>query len=237
MRRISYFVPELKMEAILHIVATPIGNLKDITIRAIEVLKESDIIVAEDRNRALKLLSHFEIRKPIITINSYNETRKAKEIASKLLNGKSCALITGAGTPCISDPGRAVVNECHEAGIEVRTVPGPSAAIGALSISGLYADRFLFFGFLPLKKGKKKKVLRELAPLPYPVVFYESPRRVLDTLRVLREELGNRTAAVFKEMTKIHERVWRGPMDDLIGELDEDDPKGEYTIIVSGMEK
>ncbi len=225
------------MDAILYIVATPIGNLKDITIRAIEVLRESDIVVAEDRNRALKLLSHFEIRKPIISINSYNEARKAKEIAEKLLSGKSCALITGAGTPCISDPGRAVVSECHEAGIEVRSVPGPSAAVGALSISGLYADRFLFFGFLPLKKGKKRKILRELAPLPYAIVLYESPRRVLDTLQVLHEEMGNRVAAVFKEMTKIHERVWRAPLMDLIQEFDGGDPRGEYTIIVSGMEK
>ncbi len=225
------------MDPILHVVATPIGNLKDITARAVEVLKECDFIVAEDRNRALKLLTHFETRKPIVSINSYNEARKAKEIAAKLLTGKSCALITGAGTPCISDPGRAVVNECHNEGIEVRAVPGPSAVISALSISGLYVDRFLFYGFLPLKTGKKRRALKELHSLSVPIVFYESPRRVLDTLRVLREELGNRTAAVFKEMTKVHESVLRASLEDIIEEFYEVDPKGEYTIIVSGMEK
>ncbi|MBA4418333.1 MAG: 16S rRNA (cytidine(1402)-2'-O)-methyltransferase [Syntrophus sp. (in: bacteria)] len=225
------------MDGIMYIVATPIGNLKDITLRAIEVLKDVDIVIAEDRSRALKLLSHLDIRKPIISINSYNEERKAPEIVARLMNGKSCALITGAGTPCISDPGRAVANHCHEAGLEVRAVPGPSAAMGALSISGLYTDRFLFYGFLPLKKGKKKKIIRDLALLPYPVIFFESPRRLMETLCIAKEEFGDREAAVFKEMTKVHEKVWRGTLTNLIEELEEVEPKGEYTIIVSGTGK
>ena len=222
------------MDGMLYVVATPIGNLKDITLRAVEVLGDADFIVAEDRARAMKLLSHLGIRKPIISINSYSEERKAREISSRLQDGKSAALITGAGTPCVSDPGRAVVRRCREDGIEVRAVPGPSAAIAALSISGLYADRFLFLGFLPLRKGKKKKVLRELAALPYALILLESPRRLRETLEVALEELGDREAAVFKEMTKVYEKTWMGGLRELVGQLEGVEPKGEYTIIVSG---
>ena len=222
------------MSAILYVVATPIGNLKDITLRAIEVLRDVDFVVAEDRARALKLLSHLGIRKPIVTINSYSEERKSREICGRLEDGESAALITGAGTPCISDPGRAVVNRCREAGVEVTALPGPSAAIGALSISGLYVDRFLFYGFLPLKKGKKKKILREFTTFPYAMVFYESPRRLKETLEAAYEEMGDRDAAVFKELTKLHEEVWRDRLSILLTELDAPELKGEYTIIISG---
>lgn len=222
------------MEGFLYVMATPIGNLKDITLRAIEVLGEVDFVVAEDRGRALKLLSHLGIRKPIISINSYSEENKAGEITDRLLSGKSAALITAAGTPCISDPGRGVVRKCHDQGIEVRAVPGPSAVIAALSISGLYADRFLFLGFLPLKKGKKKKIFRELALLPYAMVLYESPRRLHDTLDAAVTELGDREAAVFKELTKVHETVSRGTLRTLAEEFDQVEPKGEYVVIISG---
>ncbi len=225
------------MSGVLYIVATPIGNLKDITLRAIETLGEVDFVVAEDRSRALKLLSHLGIRKPIITINSYSEERKAKDISERLQDGKSAALITGAGTPCVSDPGRAVVNRCREDDVDVKVVPGPSAAIGALSISGLHADRFLFLGFLPLKKGKKKKMLREVAGLHHAMIIYESPRRLLETLRVTYEEFGNRDAAVFKELTKVYEDTRRGALQTLIEEFEEmGELKGEYTIIVTGAD-
>ncbi|MDR2018191.1 MAG: 16S rRNA (cytidine(1402)-2'-O)-methyltransferase [Syntrophobacterales bacterium] len=222
------------MSGTLYVVATPIGNLKDITLRAIEVLGAVDFIVAEDRDRALKLLSHLDIRKQIISINSYSEERKAKEVCERIEDDKSAALITAAGTPCVSDPGRAVVNRCREAGIEVTAVPGPSAAVGALSISGLYTDRFLFYGFLPLKKGKKKKVLREMAQLPYAIILYESPRRVRETLLVAYEEMGDREAAVFKELTKVHEEVWRGTLGNLLVDFGEAELKGEYVLIVGG---
>jgi len=224
------------LSAILYVVATPIGNLKDITLRAIEVLRDVDFVVAEDRARALKLLSHLGIRKPIITINSYSEERKSRDICERIEDGESAALITGAGTPCISDPGRAVVNRCREAEIEVTAVPGPSAAVGALSISGLYADRFLFYGFLPLKKGKKKKVLRELSKFPYAIVLYESPRRLRETLEAAYEEMGDRDAAVFKELTKVYEEVRRDKLANLLTEFDAPELKGEYTIIISGAE-
>lgn len=225
------------MEGVLYVVATPIGNLKDITVRAIEVLKDVDLIVAESRERALKLLSHLSIHKPITTINSYNEERKAKGIARQISSGKSCALISGAGTPCISDPGGIVVRACYDAGVDVRAVPGPSAAAGAISISGLYVDRFLFYGFLPQRQGKKRKVLREFSTFPYPIVFYESPRKLLETLRCMSEELGNRTAVVIKEMTKVYERVMRGTINELIAALSDDEPKGEYLVIVDGAGK
>lgn len=225
------------MNGVLYVVATPIGNLKDITLRAIEVLNDCDMIVAESRERAMKLLSHLSIHKPIITINSYNEERKAKGIAQQISSGKSFALITGAGTPCISDPGGYVVRACYDAGIDVRAVPGPSAAAGAISICGLYVDRFFFYGFLPQKQGKKRKVFREYATFPYPIVFYESPRKLLETLRCMEDELGSRPAVVVKEMTKLFEQVIRGNLDELIAELGNTDPKGEYLIIVDGVGK
>jgi len=228
---------ELNMEGVLYVVATPIGNLKDITLRAIEVLKDADLIVAESRERALKLLSHLSIHKPIITINSYNEERKAKGIARQIALGKSCALISGAGTPCISDPGGVVVKECYEAGVDVRAVPGPSAAAGAISISGLYVDRFFFYGFLPQRQGKKRKVLREFSSFPYPIIFFESPRKLLETLQCIREEFGNRSAVVIKEMTKIYEQVVRGTIDDLIATLSDGETRGEYLIVVDGAGK
>ena len=144
----------------LYVLATPIGNLKDITVRAIETLQESDLVVAENRERALKLLSHLQIHKPIVNINSYNEERKAQSIAQEVRAGKQCVLISGAGTPCISDPGDAVVRKCHEMGLDVKALPGPSAVITALSISGLSPDRFFFYGFLPQKKGKRRKMTK-----------------------------------------------------------------------------
>jgi len=225
------------MNGVLYVVATPIGNLKDITLRAIEILNDCDLIVAESRERALKLLSHLSIHKPIITINSFNEERKAQGIARQLSSGKTCALISGAGTPCISDPGGYVVRACHDAGIDVKAVPGPSAAAGAISISGLYVDRFFFYGFLPQRQGKKRKVLREFSTFPYPIVFFESPRKLLETLQCMIGELGNRQAVVVKEMTKVYESVTRGTLEELVVSLGNNDPRGEYLVIVSGAEK
>ncbi len=225
------------MTGILYVVATPIGNLKDITLRAIEVLSEVDFIVAESRERALKLLSHLEIRKPITTINTYNEEKRAKSIAAQLRGGKTAALVTAAGTPCISDPGDRVVRKCYEAGIEVRAIPGPSAAIAALSVSGLSPDHFLFYGFLPQKKGKKKKILAEILSLQYPVVLFESPRRIGETLTLIRDEVGERTVILFREMTKLHEEVLRGTAREVMEVVSEDEARGEYTLIVEGRRR
>jgi 16S rRNA (cytidine1402-2'-O)-methyltransferase len=222
---------------ILYVVATPIGNLKDITYRAVEVFREVDFVVAESSARAMKLLNSLEIRKSIISVNSYNEERKAKGIVEQLKKGKKFALITSAGTPCISDPGNPLVRKCCEEGIEVKSIPGPSAVIGAVSISGLFADRFLFLGFLPQKRGKQKKILLELAPLPYPIVFYESPRRLKGTLENICEVFGNRQAVIVKEMTKVHEKVYRGLISELLEAFPEDEIKGEFTVLVDGKGK
>jgi 16S rRNA (cytidine1402-2'-O)-methyltransferase len=225
------------MTGILYVVATPIGNLKDITLRAVEVLGEVDFVVAESRERALKLLSHLNIRKPITTINTYSEENKAKSIIDQLRKGKKAALITAAGTPCISDPGDKVVRKSYEAGIEVQAVPGPSAAIAALSISGLSPDRFVFYGFLPQKKGKKKKVLAELLSGPYPVVLFESPRRVVETLTVIQEEAGERMVVIYREMTKLYEEVIRGSVSEVRETVSGAETRGEYTLIVEGKRR
>ncbi len=224
-------------EGVLYVVGTPIGNLKDITLRAIEVLQEVDFVVAESRERALKLLSHLDIRKPITTINSYNERSRARGVVDQLAAGKSAALITAAGTPCISDPGDIVVRRSLEAGIRVEAIPGPSAAIAALSVSGLSPDRFLFYGFLPLKRGKKKKVLREALDGPHALVVYESPRRIIETLEIIREEAGDRMVAVYREMTKLHEEVMRGPVGEIIEIIRMGETRGEYTVVVEGKRK
>ncbi|MGD0231636.1 MAG: 16S rRNA (cytidine(1402)-2'-O)-methyltransferase [Syntrophorhabdales bacterium] len=224
----------MEEKAVLFVVATPIGNLKDITLRAIDVLKEVDFVIAEDRERALKLLSHLDIRKPIITINSYNEGRRARTVVEQLSRGKKAALITAAGTPCISDPGDVVVRGALDAGIEVQAVPGPCAALAALSISGLSPDRFLFYGFLPLKKGKKKKVLREVLSGPFPVVLFESPRRIVETIGLIKEEAPERRVVLCREITKLHEEVMRGHIEEVLEEVEGEEPRGEYTLIVEG---
>ncbi|MGZ3593383.1 MAG: 16S rRNA (cytidine(1402)-2'-O)-methyltransferase [Syntrophales bacterium] len=221
------------IKGILYVLATPIGNLKDITLRAVEILQESDLIIAENRERALKLLSHLQIRKPIITINAYNEERKAHGIAQQVRMGKQCVLISGAGTPCISDPGNMIVRRCHEMGVDVKAVPGPSAVIAALSISGLSPDRFFFYGFLPQKRGKRKRILEELLSRPFPVIFFESPRRLTDTMTDISEIAPDREVVLAKEMTKMYEELVRCRASESVNYIPED-VKGEYTIIVGG---
>ncbi len=209
----------MSLQGILYVVATPIGNLGDITFRAIEILKEADIVVAESTARALKLFTHYGIKKTIVTVSSYNEERRSASLIRSLKAGKNIALITSAGTPCISDPGSILVNKCVEEDIEVCPIPGASAVVSLVSISGLFADRFLFYGFLPLKKGKRKKALQELAALPYPIVFYESPRRIEETLGFVLDIMGDRKIAVVKEMTKLFERTYRGTVREVMDEL------------------
>ena len=221
---------------LLYVVCTPIGNLNDITLRAIEVLREVDLVVAENRERALKLLSHLQIRKPIITINAYNERRKAEAVVEELLTGKTAALISGAGAPCISDPGNMVVRKGYDKGIQVIAVPGPSAVISALTVSGLWPDRFVFYGFLPQKRGKRRKVLADLLSRPLPVIFFESPRRLAETLNDIAETAPDREVALLKEMTKVYEELTRGLAKELHDVLPAE-VKGEYTIVVGGEHK
>lgn len=225
----------LLMKGILYVVATPIGNLEDITLRAIQVLRDVDLVVAEHRGRALALLSHLQIRKPILTINSYNEERKARAIVEQLSRSKNCALISAAGTPCISDPGGILVRKAREEEIDVRAVPGPSAVIAALSIAGVATDRFLFHGFLPQKGGKKRKVLQELLSHPFTVVIYESPRRVKETLIAIADAAPGRLVAVLRELTKVYEEVVRGTIEEVRELVEEADTKGEYVIVIEGQ--
>lgn len=227
----------MEREGILYVVATPIGNLGDITLRAIEVLKEVDLVVAESTSRALKLLNHLGIRKPITNINSYNEERRSESVARSIKGGKNVALITGAGTPCISDPGTVLVRKCSGEGIRVYALPGASAVISLVSISGLFADRFIFYGFLPQKKGKRRKIIEELSSFPYPLVFYESPRRIGETLKEMLDVWGDRDVVVVKEMTKIFEKAYRGGLSEVIETLSLEDKKGEFAFIVNGCEK
>ncbi|MHB8110404.1 MAG: 16S rRNA (cytidine(1402)-2'-O)-methyltransferase [Syntrophorhabdaceae bacterium] len=228
----------MDLQGILYIVATPIGNLADITIRAIDVLKEVDLVIAESTGRAMKLFNHYGIKKTILTVGSYNEDRRSASIIRSLKAGKNIALITSAGTPCISDPGNVLVNKCIENEIEVCAVPGASAMAALVSISGLFADRFIFYGFLPLKKGKRKKTLQELSTFPYPIVFYESPRRIDETLAFILEIMGDRKVVVAKEMTKLFERTYRGTVSEVIESLAQDEKRlGEFAFIVAGHEK
>jgi 16S rRNA (cytidine1402-2'-O)-methyltransferase len=225
------------MKGILYVVSTPIGNLNDITLRALSVLQESDFIVAESRQHSLKLLTHFNIKKQIVPISSYTEEKRSRAIIEQLLRGRQAALVSSAGTPCISDPGIILIRKCYEAGIEVKAIPGPSAVLAALSISGMIVDRFLFYGFLPLKKGKKTKILRDLLVLPYPAVLFESPRRVAETLEVIGQLAPDRFVAVAREITKVYEEVVRGPVEEVRETLNNQDYRGEFTIIVEGSRR
>ena len=227
----------MSSQGILYVVATPIGNLADITFRAVDILKEVDIVVAENTSRAMKLFNHYGIKKTVMTVSSYNEDRRSASLIKSLKAGKNVALITSAGTPCISDPGGVLVMRCVEENIEVYPVPGASAVSALVSISGLFADRFLFYGFLPLKKGKRKKALQELSSFPYPVVFYESPRRIEETLGFVFDIMGDRRVVVVKEMTKIFERAYRGTVREVIDLISADEKRGEYAFIIAGNEK
>lgn len=221
----------------LYVVATPIGNLGDITYRAAETLKSVDLVVAENRSRALKLLSHLSLKKRIETVTSRDEEKKTRMIIRFLSQGRSCALISGAGTPSVSDPGAGMVKGCLEAGVSVHLVPGPSAATGAVSVAGLRSGRFLFYGFFPQKKMKKRRLLREFASFAFPIVFFEAPGRLRETLAILQEELGEREVVLCKELTKIHEEIVRGPVSDILNMIDEEaEVKGEYVVILECRE-
>jgi 16S rRNA (cytidine1402-2'-O)-methyltransferase len=219
----------------LYIVATPIGNLEDITLRALRILKEVDLIACEDTRRTQKLLNHFEIKKPLTSYFEHNKFVKGDLILRELLSGKNVALVSDAGTPGVSDPGYNLVKGAIEKGIPVIPVPGPSGVVAALSASGLPTDRFLFIGFLPQKEGKKKRLLEDLAAEPGTLVFYESPFRVKKTLSLLKECLGDREAALAHELTKVHEGFMRGSLSEILEKSPEIIEKGEWIILVKGL--
>ncbi|HEX9022406.1 MAG TPA: 16S rRNA (cytidine(1402)-2'-O)-methyltransferase, partial [Geobacteraceae bacterium] len=205
----------------LYIVATPIGNLEDITFRAVRILGEVDLIAAEDTRHSRKLLSHFGISRPITSYYDHNKEFKGNYILEKLGEGLSVALIADAGTPCISDPGYQLTRDAAANGIPVVPVPGPCAAIAALSAAGLPTDRFVFEGFLPSRPGKRKEKLLSLRGEDRVAVLYESPRRILTTLTDMMEIMGNREVVVARELSKIHEEFVRGGLADVLGQLQE----------------
>jgi 16S rRNA (cytidine1402-2'-O)-methyltransferase len=220
----------------LYLVPTPIGNLGDITLRAIEVLKEVDLILAEDTRKTGILLKHFGISKAVLSHHKFNEHRTLENITQKLLGGNSIALVTDAGTPGISDPGFLLVRACVEKGIELETLPGPTAFIPALVNSGLPCERFVFEGFLPQKKGRQKR-LNELSEEQRTMVFYESPFRLVKSLQQMSEHFGtDRKASVSRELSKIHEETARGTLVELIQHFSQKTIKGEIVVVVEGAE-
>lgn len=225
------------MPGILYIVATPIGNLEDITLRAIRILKEVDLIACEDTRHTRKLLSHFQIQKPLISYFEHNKLERGGEILKRLESGENVALVSDAGTPGISDPGYNLVKAAVDKGISVVPIPGPSGVVAALSASGLPTDRFLFAGFLPPKEGKKRRLLESLKEEAGTLIFYESPFRVRKTLALLRDVLGDRRAVLAHELTKIHEGLLRGRLGELSLRENEIIEKGEWIVLVEGQGK
>ena len=221
----------------LYICATPIGNLSDITLRVLETLKSVDIVAAEDTRHTLKLLNHFDIKKPLVSYYEHNKQYKGTKIINELKNGKNVALVSDAGTPIISDPGELLVKECIENGIEIESLPGPCAAVTAMTLCGLDTKRFLFYGFLSHKKQDKIKELKEIVNIPYTIVFYEAPHKLVSTLEAFKEVFGNRKITILREMTKKFEEVLRLTVDEALEYYNEKEPKGEFVITVSGAEK
>jgi len=225
------------MKGTLYIVSTPIGNLEDITLRALRVLKEVDIIAAEDTRHSSKLLNHYGISKPLMSYWGEKEKVKSDEVLAKLCEGRSVALISDAGTPGISDPGSVLIGKAVAEGISVVSVPGPSALVAAISLSGLPVKEFTFVGFLPPRKSQRRKMLDDPSIEKRTLVFYEAPHRILETLEDMSDLFGERNAAVVKEITKIHEEVLRGSIADILPVLHNKTIAGEYVIIVEGMRK
>lgn len=223
------------MPGTLYIVATPIGNLEDITFRAVRILKEADLIACEDTRHTRKLLNHFGIETPTTSYYEHNKFSKGDVLLRALDEGKNVALVSDAGTPGISDPGYNLVAAAVEKGIAVVPIPGPSAAVAALCASGLPTDRFLFVGFLPQKDGKKRRVLESVAQQPSTLIFYESPFRVTKTLHLMKEVFGgDRRCVLAHELTKVYEGFFRGTIDDILARDSELIAKGEWIVLIEG---
>ncbi|MGI6092026.1 MAG: 16S rRNA (cytidine(1402)-2'-O)-methyltransferase [Veillonellaceae bacterium] len=218
----------------LYLCATPIGNLEDMTFRAINILKQVDLIGAEDTRHTIKLLNHFEIKTPLISYHEHNKAERGPELIDKLLSGQNVAIVSDAGMPGISDPGSDLVNLALEAGIKVTPVPGANAALAGLVCSGLDTRLFTFVGFLPKTTKKRRELISKLADNPYTLIFYESPHRLKTTLAELAAGLGDRQAAAARELTKKFEEFVRGSLMSLQQHFAENQPRGEFTLVVAG---
>jgi len=221
---------------VLFIVPTPIGNLEDMTFRGIRVLNESTLIAAEDTRHTKKLLMHYNINTPTISYFEHNRFTRIPQIVDHLISGKNIAVVTDAGTPGISDPAYKLIRATIENHIKVESIPGASASVTALSASGLPTDRFLFEGFLPHRKGRRKK-LERLANLEATIIFYESPMRLIRTLNDILEFIGDRPAVIGRELTKVHEEYQRGKVSELINYFKENKPRGEFVVMIGKDDK
>jgi 16S rRNA (cytidine1402-2'-O)-methyltransferase len=223
------------MPGTLFVVATPIGNLEDITLRALKVLREVDLVACEDTRQTAKLLGHYQIRKPTTSYHEYNETEKATSLLKLLQLGKKIALVTDSGTPCISDPGYRIIRSALEQGVKTVPIPGPCSLIAALSVSGRPTDSFSFLGFLPSRKNVRRSLLQTFKAAPSTLIFYEAPRRLLDSLADLEDILGPRDLSIARELTKVHEEVFSGSIAEARHHFSLKPVKGEIVLIVERL--
>lgn len=225
------------MTGTLYLCATPIGNLEDMTFRVIRTLKEVDLIAAEDTRNSIKLLNHFEIQTPMTSYHEYNKYEKGRKLVEKLLEGQDIALITDAGTPGISDPGEELVKMCYESGISVTSLPGAAACITALTISGLSTRRFAFEAFLPSDKKEREQILKEMETETRTMIVYEAPHRLVKTLKLFLERLGNRKITVCRELTKRHETALAVTLEEAVAHYEANPPKGECVLVIEGKSR
>lgn len=223
------------MSGNLILVATPIGNLGDMSPRAVEALKNADFIAAEDTRVTLKLLNHFEIKKPLVSYFEHNKRQKGEYIIDRILAGETCVLVSDAGLPAISDPGEDLVALCHEKNIDVTVIPGPCACVSALSVSGLPSGRFTFEGFLSVNKKSRNAHLTAIKLEPRTMIFYEAPHKLLQTLKDLYKTLGNRKISIIHELTKIHEKIFLTNLKSAIDKYEAEPIKGEFVLVVEGL--
>ncbi len=218
----------------LYVVPTPIGNLKDITLRALEILQEVDLIAAEDTRQSLKLLNHFNIKKSLVSYHKFNENSKSEDIITKLQEGKNIALVSDAGTPGISDPGSVIIKRCIDENIEFEVLTGATAVTTALVYSGFDTTKFLFRGFFPRENKDKNVIMEELRNRQETLIFYESPHRLLKTLEFLYDSLGERRIAICRELTKLHEEIIRLKLNEAVEYYNNNQPRGEYVLVIEG---
>lgn len=224
------------MSGNLFVVGTPIGNLNDISARALEVLENVDFIAAEDTRVTLKLLNRYEIKKSLISYHEHSSQVCAEHIVGRILNGESCAVVTDAGMPCISDPGENLVRLCYDNNISVKVVPGPTAFVSALALSGLNTSRFSFEGFLSVTKKQRFEHLKSISQDTHTIIFYEAPHKLLSTLKDLLEYLGDRKIALCRELTKIYEEVIRTTISEAVEYYRNNTPKGEFVLVIEGAQ-